>query len=168
MSCASRLVTASNRTFSDGGGDGGDRGVSSVGFLFSKTVPVLAFSAFSGPSASAFGVIPEEEVRTSQLAATDQRAEGTADAQPRHLPNPSTAHIRTRACPERRERHRGPPRYCYTQRLWRGQRQRYRATHHGCRGKRLPCVGCLHLDRGFERMRCAQDRFVICPELAVS
>ena len=81
-------MTASNRTFSDGGGDGGDHGVSSVGFLFSKTVPVLAFSTFSGPSASAFGVIPEEEVRASQLAATDQRAEGSADAQPRASPKP--------------------------------------------------------------------------------
>jgi hypothetical protein len=42
-------------------------GVSSVIFLFSKTVSVLALSTFSGPSASAFGVIPEEEVRMSQL-----------------------------------------------------------------------------------------------------
>ena len=164
VTCASRLVTASNRTFSDGGGGGGDRAVSLVRFLFSKTVPVLAFSTFSGPSASAFGVIREDEVRTSQLAATDQRAEGSADAQPRASPKP----IRTRACPEGRERHRGPPLCLYMQRLLRGQRQRHRATHQGCRGKRLPCVRCLHLDRGFECMRCAQDRFVICPELAVS
>jgi hypothetical protein len=87
VTCASRLVTASNRTFSDGGGDGGDWCNISGIFVLQDCVGARAFYIF-GPVCICFGVIPEEEVRTSQLVATDQRAEGTADAQPRASPKP--------------------------------------------------------------------------------
>jgi hypothetical protein len=145
VSCSSRLVTASNMTFFSGAGcGGGDRRASSIAFAFSRTAALPGFSAFSGPSAPAFGVIPED-VRTSQLVATDSR-EGSADA---------TVQTQTRACPERQERHRGPPRRLYMRRSWRVRRQTCRARHRGYRGQRLPPERCPHLDRDIERGRCA-------------
>ena len=58
------------------------------GFAYSGKAVLPGFSAFSGTSAPAFGVITEEEARTSQLIATDQRVERSADAQPRASAKP--------------------------------------------------------------------------------
>jgi hypothetical protein len=62
VSCVSSLVTASNGTFFSGGSCGrGDGGVPSLCVLRDVDGGAARVFWVAGPSASAFGVIPEED-----------------------------------------------------------------------------------------------------------